>query len=1295
MRVGDVIDRRFQIERLASSGGMGDVYRAVDLTTNETVALKLLQRRGLQEAVRFAREAEALEALTALRHPGIVRYIAHGATDTGQPFLAMQWLAGETLTERLARKPLTMSESVALASTVASTLGVIHRAGLVHRDLKPSNLLLVGGAVEAVTLIDFGVVRLGAIDRHLTMPGTMLGTPGYMAPEQARSEPVIDARADVFSLGCVLFKCLTGRSAFQGADGLSVLIKVILEDPPRLRELRGDIPEALDDLVARMLAKAPQARPRDGDAVAAELLALDELGAGAVSSRPMNTVRGSEITTNERKMMCIVLARDVTGDAEATRSQEEDLERSKALIAVAERYQGELEILESRSPLIVLTAGGAPTDLAAQAARCALALNALLGCVPVALVTGRAEISSRLPVGELIDRAVHLLPPAHAPAGADAVRMDEVTAGLLGSRFDVTRDKGGLRLHGEREALATTPPLLGRPTPCVGRDRELALLEAAFSHCVEESTPSAVLVTAPAGAGKSRLRTELLRRLRDRGEEIEVWFGRGDPISAGSAFALLAPALRRAIGLFDGEPIEARQHKIRARVERYGRGDSARTAAFLGELIGVPFPDGDSVQLMAARRSPVLMSDQIRLAWEELVRAECSARPVLLVLEDLHWGDLPSVMLVDSALRNLGDQRLMVLALGRPEVHELFPKLWAGRGVHEVQLSGLPRRASERLVRQVLGEDVAPELLAMIVDRADGNAFYLEEQLRAVADGKGADLPETVLAMVQARIEALDIEARRALRAASIFGQTFWQGGVSALVGGAQVASKLVELEQREVIARRGEGSLPGEVEYSFQHAIVREAAYGMLTEGDRRLGHRLAGDWLSRAGAADAMALAEHFERGGELSRAASAYCRAAEQALRAQDLAAAIERAERGIACGPTAHTLGALRLVEAEAHVWRGELALAEQRGIEAVDRLQAGSAAWFSAIKQVAVAAGKLGGFERVERWMSVAQAAEAAAEGALVAKHMCLGEGALLLVFGGRYAFADALIEAVEGDGTDLAEREVEVAARLHEARSVRALVNGDPGACLAGLRAALAAFERAGDRGNACAVRMNVGYMHAELGDFAGAEEVLRSALAGAEGMGLHELVAATLSNLGHVLGYQGRIDEAQRTEREAIALSQRLGDPRQEGSARTYLARIALIARDYEGAEREARTAAEVLQSAPPLRAAAVAERARALLGMGRFDEGLSAAGEAFSMLKAIGAIEEGESSVRLVYAEALAANGMEADCAAAIAAARERLLERAGKISDPVWRERFLTLPDNRKTLAMAERWLEHRPA
>src|SRR4051794_28012477 len=118
MRVGDVIGDRFQIERLASSGGMGDVYRACDLVTREPVALKLLQRTGLHEVVRFAREAEALEALGALRYPGIVRYIAHGATERGQAFLAMEWLSGETLTERLARQPLTIAETLALAARI-------------------------------------------------------------------------------------------------------------------------------------------------------------------------------------------------------------------------------------------------------------------------------------------------------------------------------------------------------------------------------------------------------------------------------------------------------------------------------------------------------------------------------------------------------------------------------------------------------------------------------------------------------------------------------------------------------------------------------------------------------------------------------------------------------------------------------------------------------------------------------------------------------------------------------------------------------------------------------------------------------------------------------------------------------------------------------------------------------------------------------------------------------------------------------------------------------------------------
>ncbi|WP_437687359.1 protein kinase domain-containing protein [Sorangium sp. So ce176] len=1312
MRAGEIVGERFEIEALAGSGGMGHVYRARDRRTGDTVALKVLRRAGKTELGRFSCE---VQALSALRVPGVVRYIDHGVTADGKPYLVMEWLSGETLAERMAERGLTPAESVDVVAQVAGTLGAIHRQGVVHRDLKPSNLLLVEGRLDRVMVLDFGIARF-RIDQQITMPGTVLGTPEYMAPEQARGERSVDARADVFALGCVLFKCLTGRAAFQGAGALAVLVKVLLDEPPRLRELRPELSEELDALVARMLAKPPGERPRDGAAVAEALGAIAVRGVGAADGGAAAApVRVLELTSSERRVTCLVLAHERSAPEEETRSQEEEqaraLERTDELRALAARYQGQLELIDARSPLLVLTSAEAATDLAAQAARCALALRALLGGAPVALVTGRAELTSRIPMGELIDRAVQLLPARGEPAPAAAARIDEVTAGLLGGRFETSCEGGARFLHGARDDLkvATAPALLGKPMACVGRERELAVLSAELERSIEESTSGALLVVAAAGMGKSRLRQEFLEKVssvaargandandangartaRDAGGGgVEVWVGQGDPMSSGSAFGLLSRALRSAMGIVDGEPLEERRRKVRARVERHRELDVGRVSAFLGELVGAPFPD-DDIQVGAARRNRLLMGDQLRLSWEEFIRAECAKQPVLLILEDLQWGDLPTVTMVEAALRSLKDLPFLVLGLGRPEVHDMFPALAQGRFGNQMMLPPLTRRASERLVRAALGDEASAELVATLVDRADGNPFYLEEQVRAVAAGHGADLPETVLAMVQARIEALDAEARRVLRAASVFGQAFWPSGVSALLGGAGVTRWLSELERREVIHRRGPGRLRGEVEYRFRHALVREAAYGMLTEADRRLGHALAGAWLEGAGEPDAMTLAEHFERGVVPARAAAAYLRAAQHALEGNDLGAAIARAERGLARAPEPAVVGALRLVQAEAHVWRGDLALAEERGTEAARHLARGSAPWFTAVAQVVAAMGKLGDFEGVERWTGTA-AVLPAARGAESAKCTCLSMGASTLAFTGRLAVVDALIATVERALDDGSATGAEVVAALHQARAFRAMSGGDPGACVTGLEAALAAFEQVGDRRNACITRANLGYSYGELGDFDGAEMALRSVLEAAERMGLHEVAAAAQASLGQVLAYRGRLAEARAVEEAALASSQRLGDPRAEVVSRSYLAKIALLAGDFGAAEREARLA-EALESASPLRVAATALRARALLGLGRAGEALAAAGEALAALDSLGGLEEGESMIRLVYAEALAANGEPGRASVAIASARDKLLERAASVRDAEWRRRFLShVPDNARTLELAAQWV-----
>ncbi|WP_437951539.1 protein kinase [Sorangium sp. So ce296] len=1328
MRVGEIVDERFEIEGLAGSGGMGHVYRARDLESGDTVALKVLRRAGKGEQRRFSCE---VEALSALRIPGVVRYIAHGLTAGGKPYLVMEWLSGETLAERMVQRGLTAAESVDVVARVAGTLGALHRQGVVHRDLKPSNLLLADGRLDRVMVLDFGIARF-RIDQQLTMPGTVLGTPEYMAPEQARGERSVDARADVFALGCVLFKCLTGRAAFQGVGALAVLVKVLLDEPPHLHELRPELPAQLDALCASMLAKQPDHRPRDGAAVAEALGAIDLRSAGAAAGgEPAAPVRVLELTSSERRVTCLVLAHERSEPDDETRSHEEEqaraLGRAEELRALAARYQGQIELIDARSPLVVLTSAEAATDLAAQAARCALALRALLGGAPVSLVTGRAELTSRIPMGELIDRAVQLLPARGEPAPSAAVRIDDVTAGLLGGRFETSREGGARFLHGARDdhKVATAPALLGKPVACVGRDRELAVLTAELERSIEESTAGAMLVVAAAGMGKSRLRQEFLAKMSARGargghgergadgangahgesgahgpdgahgesaERVEVWFGQGDPMSSGSAFGLLSRALRGVMGIVDGEPLEERRRKVRARVERHLELDVGRVSAFLGELVGAPFPD-DDIQVGAARRNRLLMGDQLRLSWEEFIRAECAKQPVVLILEDLQWGDLPTLTMVEAALRSLKDLPFLVLGLGRPEVHEIFPALAKGRFGNQLMLPPLTRRASERLVRAALGDEVSAELVATLVDRADGNPFYLEEQVRAVAAGHGADLPETVLAMVQARIEALDAEARRVLRAASVFGQAFWPSGVSALLGGAGVTRWLSELEKREVIHRRGPGRLRGEVEYRFRHALVREAAYGMLTEADRRLGHALAGDWLEGAGEPDAMALAEHFERGAVPARAAAAYLRAAQHALEGNDLGAAIARAERGLACAPEPAVVGALRLVQAEAHVWRGDLALAEERGTAAVEHLTPGSAPWFTAVAQVVAAASKLGGFDRVERWMGAAIGAPAL-PGAESARSTCLCAGASTLAFAGRPAVVDALIAEVEralSDGAATgAGTGAEVVAGLHQARAFRAMSGGDPGACATGLEAALAAFEQVGDRRNACMTRANLGYCYGELGDFGGAEAALRSVMEAAERMGLHEAMAAAQASLGQVLAYRGRLAEARAVEEAALASSQRLGDPRAEVVSRSYLAKIALLGGDFAGAEREARHA-EALESASPLRVAATAIRARALIGLGRAAEALAAAGEALAALESLGGLEEGESMIRLVHAEAFSAVGDAARAAVAISSARDRLLGRAESVRDPEWRRRFLShVPDNARTLELAAQWV-----
>ncbi len=278
-------NERFSLEARAGGGGMGDVFRGVDQETGQPVAVKLLRpTASAAEKVRFQRE---IAILADLRHPNIVQYIAHGTWDDGRLYFAMEWLDGEDLAQRQRRAPLGMRDAVEVVRRSAAAMAAVHARGVVHRDLKLSNIFLVRGKGTSVKLIDFGVVKPAVPDEYQTERGTIIGTPHFMAPEQARGEG-IDARADVYSLGAALFRLITGRNVFETEHVIALLGRLVLEDPPDPKTVRFDVPDALAQVILRSIARPKDQRYENGGELARALARV-----GTLSNDPPATDRSA------------------------------------------------------------------------------------------------------------------------------------------------------------------------------------------------------------------------------------------------------------------------------------------------------------------------------------------------------------------------------------------------------------------------------------------------------------------------------------------------------------------------------------------------------------------------------------------------------------------------------------------------------------------------------------------------------------------------------------------------------------------------------------------------------------------------------------------------------------------------------------------------------------------------------------------------------------------------------------------------------------------------------------------
>ena len=1147
VHTGEVIDGRFVIERFIARGGMGEVYRALDRQTDRPVALKLMAQDDQLMAERFALEARAL---LELDHPAVVRYVAHGEAPKVGLYLAMEWLDGVTLAGWLRQHSLSLDQTLRLAVRVAEGLGAAHARGMIHRDVKPGNLFLVGKRVEAAKVLDFGLVRNPW--QHITATGAGMGTPEYMSPEQARGVRDLSPASDVFALGTVLYRCITGQRAFAGEHAQAVLAKIAtFERPPRVADLRADVPAAVDELVAALMAADPAARPPDG-AAAAVLIRAARAGVSS-SERRVRPSSPTSLTTREQAPAAVLFVDlDAGGDARPGRdrppSRPPPIAQSSGTVFVVRspaapmrrRADDDPEVRQVRElataisgrvvplatgALVVTIAGGAAApELAIRAARLALAIHAAVPGAAISLSTRQVVVADGA-TGPLIDRAAAL-------PRSPGIRIDQRTRELLPDPFEVRRDDaGGYVLLAEHAPTGEPRLLLGRAMPCVGRQSVLRQMAAIVDGVIEDRAARAVVVVGEAGVGKSRVRDEHLAALRAR--DVTVITAGGEPLRAGVPGGVLSRAIRGLLGVTD-DPGAALRARVDVVVPDGGR---ERVADFLGELAGVAVAPVAGAAVRAARSDPRFMAEQQRRAVEDWLAAECAARPVALVVDDLQWADAMTVELIEAALRRCRDLPLYVLALARPEVQQRFPKLDAAWARSEIPLEPLRPAAAEQLVREALGADAAPALVARLVEHSGGNPFYLEELIRAAASAEPASLPGSVLASLQLRIASRPPRARLVLRAASVFGRVFWGSGVRALLAGEMEGDEVDEwlgvLVRDELIEARGPSrTFAGEPEYQFHHDLLRDASYQMLTPEDRMSGHRLAGAWLVAHGEADAAVLAEHFAGGGATAQAVTWFQRAAELALAggAADLAALRQAARHyrraGETCAAAYANDAAIEHLERATALWspidpieaaRTRLALARVREISgdaagALDDLRA-------AEEDVVAVDGPID--LRVEILLARAYVeGRSGAEGALD-RAIDIGERAVALAHTARVPDLEARAMASLAGAVQ----------RTGEAASVARAVD-----------LAQRALGLAEDRGHLAAALWRLGNAFLAANQLDPASRLYDDALAAAENHRDELLIAHCLGNMGLLAFRRWRLDDAIEHTRRALDQYERVG---------------------------------------------------------------------------------------------------------------------------------------------------------
>jgi class 3 adenylate cyclase/tetratricopeptide (TPR) repeat protein len=937
---GRIVSSYRLLSRLGA-GGMGEVYLAHDAKLDRPVALKFLSPRLSADRDRLRRFHQEARAASSLNHPHIVVVHDFGEFD-GRPYMVTEYVEGETLRARSKHGPLPARDVVDIAVQIAGALATAHARGLVHRDIKPDNVMVRPDGY--VKVLDFGLAKLTIADapagdtfRERTQPGLLMGTPRYMSPEQARGLDV-DARSDVWSLGVVMYEMVAGRPPFAGNTPADEIAAILGADPAPLEWQAPHTPATLGAIVTRAMRKDRLERYTDAGEMLVDLRRLTGSGSAPTATTTVGATDPDDDaklpTAGERRrvtvLVSIVSGYDSLVERLAAPDMEDAIGRIRAAAVDLVRQHGGV-VNQSIGEEIVSLFGipGAHEDDDLRAVRAALELHAR-----IREVRGRdgtdlqLRLQSGVHAGTVVAQRLRegprryaiTGPPVHTAARLAAVA--EPDAIFLSP--DCHRLVAPFVRTEPREPVAVRPGspqvtphrVLGesgletrldavereRLTPYTGRGAELAVLQSQVALAAR-GLGSLVLVTGEAGSGKSRL----LHELRPGGgaSACRVLQARCRSYGGTTSYLPFVEALHDALDMKEREGGKPAVAQVVARI----RAIDGSLEPFIPLYLHLLSVHSDVFPLPRHLRGEHLQA-AILEALAAFFTSFAQRTPCLLFLEDWHWADDAS----REAYRHLAEvvpaYPILMVVTTRPDAGASID---APDQAVRINLGPLGFEAAVAIMKAVLGvEEVPEELARRLHERTGGNPFFLEEicqglgeaglvtaqgSAAVVAEPAGAlHLPDSIQAVIRARLDRLPADGREVLRVASVIGREFSRRILRTVMGAADLTDALDRLKNAGIIQQIR--VVPDPV-YRFKHVLTQEVTYESLLEHQRKALHREVGRAIEGCESATfdvpLDVLAHHFSRAESWKEAVEYGSRAAARAAELSQFADALSLLER----------------------------------------------------------------------------------------------------------------------------------------------------------------------------------------------------------------------------------------------------------------------------------------------------------------------------------------------------------------------------------------------------------------